>query len=168
MTKLMQAARDQGLPASIIQLSFLKIGVSFQSTGATNIFCVNNLVSARLYSSTKSRGQVDEKRHWGIEQNEAQVLYLSTYWGVDNTDHMINNTNVRYITWKYWHAPYQHAKAMGIIAAYDVYNECCDGLLNPSWKVDQKNRMTFTIFRQMLGQQMLEYDPRKRCYVSRR
>eukprot|EP00986_Skeletonema_menzelii_P001358 scaffold366_cov153-Skeletonema_menzelii.AAC.20 len=52
---------------------------------------------------------------------------------------------------------------MGINAAYDMYNECCDGLLDPSWKVE-KDRMSFCIFRQTLGQQMLEYDPRKRSY----
>lgn len=125
---------------------------------------MNNLLSVRLYSSIKRRGKGDDKRVWGIEQNEARDLYLSTYWGVDNTDHMIKNTGLRYITWKYWHAPYNHAKAMGIIAAYDMYNECCDGLLDPSWKVEEKDRMTFTIFRQRLGQQMLEYDPRKRSY----
>jgi len=27
---------------------------------------------------------------------------------------------------------------MGIIAAYDMYNECCDGLLDPSWKVEKR------------------------------
>ncbi len=144
--------------------AYTKIIVSFQSTGATNISGVNNLISTRLYSRTKSRGQGEDKRYWGIEMNEGRDLYISTYWGVDNTDHMIKNTNVRYITWKYWHAPYQHAKAMAIVAAYDIYLECCDGLLDPSWKVEEKNRMSFTTFRQTLGQQMLEYDPRKRCY----
>jgi len=46
---------------------------------------------------------------------------------------------------KYWHAPYHHAKSMGIIAAYDIYNECCDGELEPSWKVAEKERMTFSV-----------------------
>ena len=150
--------------ATATKKAFTKTIVSFQSTGATNIAGVNNLLSARLYSSTKSRGQGQNKRLWGIEQNEARDLYLSTYWGVDNTDHMIKNCGIRHITWKYWHAPYQHAKAMGVIAAYDMYNECCDGLLDPSWKVEKKDRMSFCIFRQRLGEQMLEYDPRKRCY----
>jgi hypothetical protein len=159
-----QTYTTSSVVATATTRAFTKSIISFQSTGATNISGVNNLLSVRLYSSIKSRGKGDDKRVWGIEQNEARDLYLSTYWGVDNTDHMIKNTGLRYITWKYWHAPYNHAKAMGIIAAYDMYNECCDGLLDPSWKVEEKDRMTFTIFRQRLGQQMLEYDPRKRSY----
>jgi hypothetical protein len=59
---------------------------------------------------------------------------------------MIKNTSIRYITWKYWHAPYLHAKSMGIIVAYDMYNECCDGLLDASWAIPKKKRMGFREF----------------------
>jgi hypothetical protein len=52
------------------------------------------------------------------------------------------NTANKYITWKYWHAPYLHAQAMGIVAAYDMYKECYDGLLDATWKVDVKDRMS--------------------------
>ncbi len=63
-----------------------------------------------------------------------------------------------------WHAPYLHAKSMGIIAAYDMYNECCDGLLDASWAIPKKRRMGFTEFRIKLSEQMLKYDPRDNHY----
>jgi hypothetical protein len=48
---------------------------------------------------------------------------------------------------------------MGIVAAYDMYKECCDGLLDATWKVDVKDRMTYSEFRMKLSKQMLECDP---------
>ena len=70
-------------------------------------------------------------------------------------DHMIKTAGNTYITWKYWHAPYLHAMSMGVIAAYDMYVECCEGLLDVTWKVDKKNRMTFSQFWLQLSKQML-------------
>ena len=91
--------------ATAAKKAYTKVIVSFQSTGATNIAGVNNITSAHLYATTKERGRGNQKRYWAIEQNEGRETYLDTYWGVDNTYHMIKNANVRYITWKYWHAP---------------------------------------------------------------
>ncbi len=51
-------------------------------------------------------------------------------YSIDNLDHMIKNASNWYIMWKYRHAPYLHAKSIRIIAAYDMYIECCDGLLS--------------------------------------
>ena len=146
--------------------AFTKTLVSFQSTGATNICGVNNLPSVTNYVAKRERGKGKEKRVWGIEQNEAREIYLRHYYGIDNLDHMIKNACNRYITWKYWHAPYLHAKSMGIIAAYDMYNECCDGLLDASWAIPKKKRMTFTQFRMKLSEQMLSYDPRENNYAG--
>jgi hypothetical protein len=53
---------------------------------------------------------------------------------------------------------------MGIVAAYDMYKEGCDGLLDATWKVDEKDRMSYTEFRMKLSKQMLEYDPKKNLY----
>jgi hypothetical protein len=53
---------------------------------------------------------------------------------------------------------------MGIVAAYDMYKECCDGMLDSTWKVDVKDRMSYTEFRMKLSKQMLEYDPKKNMY----
>ncbi len=86
-------------------------------------------------------------------------MYLRHYYGIDNLDHLIRNTSNRYITWKYWHAPYLDAKSMGIIAAHDMYNECCNGLLDALWAIPKKKRMGFMEFRIKLSEQMLKYDP---------
>ena len=80
---------------------YTKTHVSFQSTGSTNIRGVNNLPSCGLYVTPKSRGQGCNKRTWRIEQNEGRQTYLSTYYGVDNVDHMISIAGIRYTTWKY-------------------------------------------------------------------
>ena len=77
---------------------------------------------------------------------------------------MIKNTGNRYITWKYWHAPYLHAQSLGVIAAYDMYIECCEGNLDASWAIDVKNRMTFAQFRTKLSEQMLCYNPVDNLY----
>ena len=66
---------------------------------------------------------------------------------------------MRMISWKYWHAPYHHAHAMGNIAAYDMYQQACDGLLDPDWALSDSQRMSFRDFRLQLLEQMLRYTP---------
>ncbi len=77
---------------------------------------------------------------------------------------MIKNCFIRYDTWKYWHAPYLHAQAMGVVAAYDMYMECADGQLDNSWAIPMNKRMTFTQFCMKLSEQMLTYDPHHNNY----
>ena len=139
--------------------AYTKTLVSFQSTGATNICGVNNLPSCRLYVSTKSRGSGLTKRTWGIEQNEGRQIYLGNYYAVDNVDHMVQIAMIRYITWKYWHAPFLHGLSICVVAAYDMYIECCEGELDSDWFVDEKSRMSFREFRLTLSEQMLKYNP---------
>ena len=139
---------------------YTKTFVSFQSTGATNISGVNNLPSLHLCGVTKTRGSGANKREWAIEWNEARGTYLSTYWAVDNLDHMIKNCGIRFVSWKYWHAPYNHGHSIAITAAYDIYRYCCDGLADPSWAVAEKDRMSFRQFRMTLSEQMLNYHPK--------
>ena len=146
--------------------AYTKTFVSFQSTAGTNIIGVNNLPSVKLYVGQKERGRKKDgsKRVYGIEQNEARETYLNHYYGLDNADHMIKNTGNRYITWKYWHAPYLHAQSLGIVAAYDMYIECCGGKLDESWAVEVKRRMSFSSFRARLSEQMLGYNPAMNFY----
>jgi hypothetical protein len=112
------------------------------------IIGVNNLPSVQLCVATKYRRNKKKgtKHKWGIEQNKAGESYMNHYYGLDNADHIVKNTGNRYITWKYWHAPYLHGQSLGIIAAYDMYLECYEGELDPSWKVVVKNRMKFQQF----------------------
>ena len=140
--------------------AYTKTFVSFQSTGGTNIIGVNNLPSCQLYVHKRKRG----KFYWGIEENEARETYLGGYYGLDNADHMVKNASNQFISRKYWHSPYRHAITLGIIAAYDMYIECCEGNLDASWMVQEKVRMTFRAFRLLLAKQMLEYDPSKGMY----
>ena len=146
--------------------SYTRTVVSFQSTGATTLTGVNNLSSLRLYVQPKFRGRANNKFAWATEQNEAREIYLNHYHGVDSADHMIKNTGNRFISWKYWHSPYLHAMSLGIVACFDMYIECCDGDLDPSWKVEPKNRMSYAAFLMRLSEQILQYDPRNDEYAG--
>jgi len=53
---------------------------------------------------------------------------------------------------------------MSVIAAYDMYIECCEGGLDSEWFVEAKDRMTFRDFRLLLSEQMMTYDPRAQLY----
>lgn len=64
----------------------------------------------------------DNKYVWAIEQNEARETYLGHYFGIDIADYMIKNAQIKFTSWRYWHAPYLPALAMGVLAAYDMYN----------------------------------------------
>jgi hypothetical protein len=104
--------------------------VSFQSTGPAYISGVNNLPSLQLYVKQRDRGKGADKRVWAIKQNEARETYLNHYYGMDVANHMVKNTANKYITWKYWHSAYLHAQSMVVVAMYDMYKECCEGLLD--------------------------------------
>jgi hypothetical protein len=85
-------------------------------------------------------------------------MYLNHYHGADSMDHMIKNTRNSFIS---WHSPYLHAMSMiGMIAAYNMYLECNEGMLNAVWRVAKKDRMSFS------SQQMLMYDPRIDLYAG--
>ncbi len=61
---------------------------------------------------------------------------------------------------------YLHAMSMGVIAAFDMYLECSEGLLDAAWMVAKKDRMSFSQFRLRLSEQMLLYDPRNDLYAG--
>jgi hypothetical protein len=60
--------------------------VSFQSTGATNIAGVNNLLSLTLFVHPQFRGAKKYKFTWVTEQNEGRAIYLNHYHGVGSMD----------------------------------------------------------------------------------
>ncbi len=51
-----------------------------------------------------------------------------------------------------------------MIAAYDMYIECCEGGLDSEWFVEEKERLSCRDFRIRLLESMIEYDPRKQMY----
>lgn len=67
-------------------------------------------------------------------------------------------------SWKYWHSPMTHAKAMAITIAYDIYLEVCEGQLHAECKVEKP--VTFFRFREKLAKQMLHYSPKHRKYFG--
>ena len=138
---------------------------SFQSTSSCNIMHVNAINSNQLYCSQKERGRGEYRRKWAIEMNESRRLYLKSYGAIDRLDHLIQNTNMSYRCWKYWHAPMLHAKSMAVVIAYDIYKECSMGLMRAGeWKVEKP--VDFHRFREKLAVQMLQYSPQNRKYVG--
>lgn len=135
---------------------------SFQSTSSCNIMSVNAIGENKNFIEARSRGRGENKRTYVIEQNMARLLYLKSYSRIDSIDHLIKNCNINYRSWKYWHSPINHAKALAIVTAYDIYLECTEGNLDPHWKVEDP--VDFHTFRDILSIQMLQYDPVKQQY----
>jgi hypothetical protein len=139
-----------------------RVHVSFQSTSSCNLSSVNSLPKANLYVRQRERGRGEHKRYWGIEMNDARELYLNTYGIIDTLDKYIANANIGYRSWKYWHAAMNHAKAMGLAVAYDMYKECAEGKLDPEWKLAKP--VTYHKFHDHLSRQMLQWDPAHQLY----
>jgi hypothetical protein len=141
---------------------YQRIHVSFQSTSSCNLSTVNALNECSMFVRKKERGRGASKRQWGIEMNDARMMYLQSYYRIDTIDHLISNCNMFYRSWKYWHSPMIHGKALAVVVAYDMYLECTEGDLDPGWKVEKP--MDFWSFREKLSEQMLQYKPTRRKY----
>ena len=127
---------------------------SFQSTGGTNISCVNSMSEVGLYVHERNRGRGNEKRTWAIEMNEPRETYLKTYSAVDKIDQTLLSYNINYRCWKWWHAPMRHAKAIAMSMAYNLYLQCSEGGVDPDWEVKP---VSSTQFKQKLSLQMVQY-----------
>jgi hypothetical protein len=143
-------------------VEYVRMHCSFQSTSSCNFTTVNALNECDLEVRRKERGRKESKRYWGIEMNDARKLYLGTYSRIDSIDHLIKNAHLFYRSWKYWHSPMLHAKALGALVAWDMYREVTEGDLDPDWK--DSNPMDYYTFRDKLSQQMLGYVPTARKY----
>ena len=87
--------------------------------------------------------------------NPGRDFYLKVYGGGDNLDHMLKMWGLTYPTWRWWHAPMQHGKAIGYSMAYEMYKDCALGKVNLEWKVDKP--MTGPEFRDRLAEQQCQY-----------
>ena len=87
-------AGDEKKPYSVVR-------VSFQSTGSTNITCVNALRELKLFVRKRERGRGASKRVWAIEMNEARELYLKTYSGVDKIDQLLKEWGCKIRTFRW-------------------------------------------------------------------
>ncbi len=109
--------------------------VFFQSTGGTNITSVNALSLVELYVREQNKGRGNQKRTWGIEMNEARETYLKTYSAIDKIDQMLLGWDVKYKSWRLWHAPMRHTKAIAMSMAYSLHLQCAEGGVDSDWKV---------------------------------
>lgn len=87
-------------------------------------------------------------------------MYLSLYSRINSIDYYIKNCHLFYQSWKYWHSPILHGKALAVVTMYDMYREVTIGNFDAAWKFDK--RMDFDEFRDQLSIQMLQYS-RKHC-----
>jgi hypothetical protein len=54
---------------------------------------------------------------------------------VDKIDQMLLGWDLSYRSWRWWHAPTRHAKAIAMNMAYFLYLQCAEGTVDPEWKV---------------------------------
>jgi hypothetical protein len=149
-------------PAGSTKKDYTLVHVSMQSTGSTNFSTVNALSKVGLYVRERQKGRGDSKRIWGIEMNEGRETYLKNYSAVDKIDQALKEWMLYYVTWRWWHAPTRHGKAIGKCMGYQLYMQCAEGGVDPDWKVDKP--MTAPEYRRKLARQMCEYRARKREY----
>ena len=74
---------------------------------------------------------------------------------MDKIDQLLKEWCIRYVTWRWWHAPANHGKAIAGVMAYALYEQCAQGGVHPDWKLDKY--MTAPEFRRRLSRQMCEY-----------
>eukprot|EP00536_Pseudo-nitzschia_multiseries_P010513 jgi/Psemu1/26175/gm1.26175_g len=124
-----------------------------KGTGACNIGSVNILDSNGFFMRQKERGRGREKRKWGIEKNHLLELSLQTYGKLDQIDSAILRSNIGYKSWKYYHAPINHAKALPVLTAFDMYQELTNGTHSiSSWLLPKRQQLDFRQFKQKLAE----------------
>ena len=135
--------------------------VSFQSTGGTNISSVNALSENVLYVRERKKCRGEQQRKWGIEMCNARELYLKNYSAVDKIDQALINWRVTYRSWKWWHAPMRHGKAIAMSMAYQIYLQCAEGGVDADWKVTP---VSGPLFKKKMSSQMVNYRARQHNY----
>ncbi len=67
--------------------------------------------------------------------NKAHETYLKRYSAIDKIDQMLLGWDVKYKSWRWWHAPMRHAIAITMSMAYSLYFQCAEGNVDLDWKV---------------------------------
>eukprot|EP00536_Pseudo-nitzschia_multiseries_P007390 jgi/Psemu1/17878/gm1.17878_g len=104
------------------------------------------------------------KGKWGIEMNHLRELYLPAYGKLDQIDSAISTSNIGYKSWKYYHAPIHHDKAVTVLTAFDMHQELTNGAHGPSGLLPKRQQLDFRQFKQKLAEQMLAYNPSDKAY----
>eukprot|EP00536_Pseudo-nitzschia_multiseries_P014877 jgi/Psemu1/40449/gm1.40449_g len=113
---------------------------------------------------TKGKSLGGGKGNGGIEMNNLLELYLQTYRKLDQIDSVILRSNIACKSWKYYHAPINHAKAWAVLTAFDMYQELTDSTHGPAWLLPKRQQLDFMQFKQKLAEQMLAYNPSDKAY----
>eukprot|EP00536_Pseudo-nitzschia_multiseries_P010260 jgi/Psemu1/25419/gm1.25419_g len=94
---------------------------------------------------------------------------------LDQIDSAISRSNIGYKSWKYYHAPINHAKALPVLTAFNMYQELTGGTHGISWHLPKRQQLDFRQFKQKLAEKMLVYNPsdnkplisQKKCYIHK-
>ncbi len=86
--------------------------------------------------------------------NEAQETCLKNYSAVDKIDQMLLGWDLTYRSWRWWHAPTRHAKAIAMSMAYSLYLQCAKSTVDLEWKVTPVSGPRFS---QRMSLQMVQY-----------
>ncbi len=86
--------------------------------------------------------------------NEARETYLKKYSAVNKIDQMLLGWDLTFRSWRWWHAPTRHAKAIAMSMAYSLYHQCAKGTVDPEWKVTTVSGPRFW---QRMSLQMVQY-----------
>ena len=143
---------------------YQRVHVTFQSTSSCNMSSVNSLGEVKTHVKKKERGIGVNKRTWAIEMNDGRCFYLGMCNMVDVLDHFLKNAHCYCRSWKYWHMADLHGKCIADCVAWDVYREACEGKLDPTWHVEEKDRLGWWEFRDKLSIQLLRYKPSNNVY----
>ncbi len=67
---------------------------------------------------------------------------------------MLLGWDLTYRSWRWWHAPTRHAKAIAVSMASSLYLQCAEGTVDPEWKVTPVSGPRFW---QRMSLQMVQY-----------
>ena len=70
-------------------------------------------------------------------------------------DQILKYWVLRYVTWRWWHAPLAYGQAILYTQAWHIYREFASELVNPRWKLE--NPTTCQNFCQRLAEQQVKY-----------
>ncbi len=69
--------------------------------------------------------------------NEGHDLYLTLYGRVGKIDQFLKEWGINYVTWRWWHAPKNHALAIACVMAFQMYVDCASVKEDLDWNLEK-------------------------------
>ena len=82
----------------------------------------------------RARGNLDNRRYWVIDTNEACQLYIGTYSRIESIDRLIKTFRMKYMCWNYWHSPILRSMSIAVVVAYYMYLYLTEVESEQTWK----------------------------------